>query len=31
VNPPPIGEALDAAWTVFKKDYAPAVQPVDGR
>jgi hypothetical protein len=22
VNPPPIGEALDAAWTVFKKDYA---------
>ena len=22
MNPPPIGEALDAAWTVFKKDYA---------
>jgi len=22
VNPPPIGEALDAAWTVFKKDHA---------
>jgi len=22
VNPPPLGEALDAAWTVFKKDYA---------
>jgi hypothetical protein len=22
VNPPPIGEALDAAWTVLKKDYA---------
>ena len=22
MNPPPIGEALDAAWNVFKKDYA---------
>ncbi|HEU0106101.1 MAG TPA: hypothetical protein VFT38_08020 [Vicinamibacteria bacterium] len=22
MNPPPIGEALDAAWAVFKKDYA---------
>jgi hypothetical protein len=22
VNPPPIGEALDAAWTAFKRDYA---------
>ena len=23
MNPPPIGEALDAAWNVFKKDFAP--------
>ena len=22
MNPPPIGEALEAAWDVFKKDYA---------
>lgn len=23
MNPPPIGEALDAAWNVFKKDFGP--------
>jgi hypothetical protein len=23
LNPPPIGEALEAAWTAYKKDYAP--------
>ena len=25
MNPPPIGEALEVAWTVFKKDYAAII------